>query len=336
MFFLNRNMATKDNSPVARIISPSGVTSPEHIEGAAEVLRSWGYVVTEGRYARASEGRFAGTDEQRLSDLQQALDDPSIDLILCSRGGYGLVRIIDKLNFEGFATHPKWVLGFSDTTILHAALNRQGFPTVHGHMARYLSELPGDDASVVYLRDIFLNNRMPVYQWSLSNGNLPGQTDEKHLSGSDNNRPGPGKDAQLDISHYNRPGIAEGILVGGNLSVLMGLRGTHYEPDYKGSILFIEDIAEQAYHIDRMMQNLRISGVLEQLSGLVVGHFTDCPEDESMGKSILQIILDAVEGYHYPVCLGFPAGHEHPNFPLVLGTKVKLTVTKKEFKLDLS
>lgn len=320
MFFLNRNMASKDKSPLARIISPSGVTPPEHIEGAAEVLRSWGYTVTEGKYARSSAGRFAGTDEERLQDLQQALDDPSLDLILCSRGGYGLVRIVDQLNFEGFAAYPKWVLGFSDTTVLHAALSQRGFPSLHGHMARYLSELPADDASVVYLQDILLNNSFPLYHCPSPGWNLP-------------ERPA---GELLPTSNYNRPGIAEGILVGGNLSVLMGLRGTPYEPNYKGSILFIEDIAEQPYHIDRMLQNLRLSGVLAELSGLIVGHFTDCLEDESMGRTIPEIILGAVEDYNYPVCFGFPAGHEHSNFPLLLGRKVKLTVAESEVVVDFS
>ena len=322
---------------MARIISPSGVTPPEHIDGAAAVLRSWGYRVTEGRYARAVAGRFAGTDEERLYDLQSALDDPSLDLILCSRGGYGLVRIIDRLRFDGFAKHPKWVLGFSDTTVLHAALNRQGFPSVHGHMARYLTELPADDASVVCLRNILLKDSFPIYHVpSSSHFNHPGENAEEVLAASHSNKPGYENEGLLLPSHNNRPGLAEGILIGGNLSVLMGLRGTPFEPDYTGSILFIEDVAEQPYHIDRMLQNLRLSGVLAQLSGLLVGHFTDCPEDESMGKTVPEIILDAVAGYHYPVCFGFPAGHEHLNFPLVMGKNVKLAVGEKETLVDFS
>jgi muramoyltetrapeptide carboxypeptidase len=296
-------MTFNDKSPVARIISPSGVTLPEHLDGAATVLRSWGYRVTEGRYARASAGRFAGTDEERLYDLQSALDDPSLDLILCSRGGYGLVRIIDKLSFEGFAEHPKWVVGFSDITVLHASLNKQGFATIHGNMARYLAELPANNPGMHHLRAI-PEGDFPIYR-------LP--------------------------SHpLNRCGVAQGTLIGGNLSVLMSLRGTPFEPDYRDAILFVEDIGEQPYHIDRMLQNFRLSGVLQQLAGMIIGHFTDCPEDASMGKTIPEIILDAIAGYHYPVCFGFPAGHEEQNYPLVLGRKMKLAVGDKETVVDFN
>jgi len=279
-----------------RIVSPSGNIEPKYIVGAKKTLSSWGLNVTEGKFARTKYGRFAGTEEQRIADLQEALDDPSVNAILCSRGGYGVAQIIDKLDFSTFAKSPKWLIGFSDITILHNAISNLGIASIHGIMAKHLTQFPADSIHVQKCREI-LFGQMPTYV-------VP-----KH--------------------RLNKVGIAQGKLIGGNLSVLIGLRGSQFDLDYKNNILFIEDIAERPYHIDRMMQNLRFSGSLAQLSGLVVGQFSDCDEDPLMKKSVAQIIASAVSEYDYPVCFNFPAGHVDNNFPLKLGETVQFEVTKR-------
>jgi len=279
-----------------RIVSPSGNIEPKYIVGAKKTLSSWGLNVTEGKFARTKYGRFAGTEAQRIADLQEALDDPSVNAILCSRGGYGVAQIIDKLDFSTFAKSPKWLIGFSDITILHNAISNLGIASIHGIMAKHLTQFPADSIHVQKCREI-LFGQMPTYV-------VP-----KH--------------------RLNKVGIAQGKLIGGNLSVLIGLRGSQFDLDYKNNILFIEDIAERPYHIDRMMQNLRFSGSLAQLSGLVVGQFSDCDEDPLMKKSVAQIIASAVSEYDYPVCFNFPAGHVDNNFPLKLGETVQFEVTKR-------
>jgi muramoyltetrapeptide carboxypeptidase len=285
----------KSNDQI-RIVSPSGNIEPKYIVGAKKTLSSWELNVTEGKFARTKYGRFAGTEAQRIADLQEALDDPSVNAILCSRGGYGVAQIIDKLDFSTFAKSPKWLIGFSDITILHNAISNLGVASIHGIMAKHLTQFSPNSIHVQKCREI-LFGQMPTYV-------VP-----KH--------------------RLNKVGIGQGKLIGGNLSVLIGLRGSQFDLDYKNNILFIEDIAERPYHIDRMMQNLRFSGALAQLSGLVVGQFSDCDEDPLMKKSVAQIIASAVSEYDYPVCFNFPAGHVDNNFPLKLGETVQFEVTKR-------
>ncbi len=275
------------------ILSPSGAIEPSLIEGAKKAFTSWNLKVTEGEFARSAYGRFSGTKDQRISDLQNAMDNSEIKAILCSRGGYGLSQIIDKLDFTLFSKSPKWLIGFSDITILHNALNNKNIASIHAVMAKQLTELPDNSLQIKLLRDI-LFGKLPVY------------TIESHPQ--------------------NRKGVAQGQLIGGNLSVLLGMRATMYDLKFKNKILFIEDIGEKAYHIDRMMQNLRLSGVLANISGLIVGQFSDCDEDNLMKKSISELILDSVKDYNYPVCFNFPAGHVDYNLPLILGKKTVLNV----------
>jgi len=225
--------------------------------------------------------------------LQEALDDENVKAILCSRGGYGLAQIIDKLDFSKFVEHPKWLIGFSDVTILHNAINKLGIPSVHSVMAKHITELPPDAEPVRYLKYI-LEGIPPVYE--------------------------------IPSSPLNRKGTSKGKLIGGNLSVFAGLRATPYDLNFKGNILFIEDVDEQPYHIDRMMQNLRLSGVLSEVSGLIVGQFSYCEEDPRMKQTISEIIFDAVEEYDYPVCFNFPAGHVDYNLPLIMGCNIQLDV----------
>ena len=279
-----------------RILSPSGTVNPDYIDGAIKVLTSWGLTVTEGDYARTEFGRFAGTKEQRTSDLQQALDDPSVKAILCSRGGYGLAQIIDRIDFTAFIACPKWLIGFSDISILHAAISNLGITSIHGIMGMHLSKLPVDSEQVQILKNI-LFGKLPVF-------NIPGEP-------------------------ANRTGKVRGKLIGGNLSVLIGLRGSSYDLNYENAILFIEDVGEKPYQIDRMIQNLRLGGILEQISGLIIGQFSECEEDPLMMQSMQEIVLSAVDEYDYPVCFNFPAGHIDYNLPFILGANITLNVSMK-------
>jgi muramoyltetrapeptide carboxypeptidase len=266
-----------------RIISPSGVIAPPFIDGATSRLRAWGYKVSEGAHARDAHGRFAGTDEERLADLNEALQDDSVDMILCSRGGYGMQRIIDKV-----AEIKKPIIGFSDITALHQLSGIGHQPSLHGIMCKHIATLPEDSEPMVALRKL-LNGEPIEYRWE--------------------NHP------------LNRPGQAFAPIVGGNLSVLYGLQGTPYglsQLSYQFPILLIEDIAERHYHIDRMIRNLRLSGVLAHLSGLIVGQFSDCEDDELMGQSVYETIKEAVADYDYPVLFNAPIGHVEHNVPLWL------------------
>ena len=264
-----------------RIISPSGVIDPAYIDGAAARLRTWGFTVSEGHHARDVWGRFAGTDEDRLADLIEALCDPSVDLVLCARGGYGLQRIIDRV-----PTITKPILGFSDITALHQWAGICGQASLHGIMCKHIATLPEVSEPIQALRKALAGDALE-YQWA---------------------------------SHpLNRPGEAYGTIVGGNLSVLYGLQGTPFslsKLSYQFPILLIEDIGERHYHIDRMIRNLRMSGVLAHLSGLIVGQFTDCEEDPLMPSSIAQTINEAVADYDYPVIFDAPFGHTEHNLPL--------------------
>ena len=266
-----------------RIISPSGVIAPPFIDGATSRLRAWGYKVSEGAHARDAHGRFAGTDEERLADLNEALQDESVDMILCSRGGYGMQRIIDKV-----AEIKKPILGFSDITALHqlSAISNQS--SVHGIMCKHIATLPEDSEPLVALRQL-----------------LAGEAVEYHWA----------------THPLNNPGHACAPIVGGNLSVLYGLQGTPFglgKQSYQFPILLIEDIGERHYHIDRMMRNLRMSGVLAHLSGLVVGQFSDCEDDPLMQQSVYETIKEVVADYDYPVLFNAPIGHVAHNLPLWL------------------
>jgi muramoyltetrapeptide carboxypeptidase len=283
-----------------RIISPSGVIDPTFLDAAAHRLSSWGLVVSEGKFAREKYGRFAGTKMQRLADLQDAFDDLDVKAILCSRGGYGIAQIIDQVDFATFCEHPKWLIGFSDITILHQAITHHGFASLHGIMTKHIAELPENAEALIDLREILFGN-LPVYK--------------------------------IIHSPENRIGSSTGKLIGGNLSVFVAMRSTAIDLAFKHNILFIEDVSEKPYHIDRLIQNLRLSGALAQLSGLIVGQFSDCDEDPLMKQTITEIISEAVAGYDYPVCFNFPAGHIDDNRPLIMGQNLNLHVNKNEVEI---
>lgn len=283
------------------IVSPSGAIQPGFIDGATKLLSSWGLKVTEGKYARTEYGRFSGTKDERVADLQQALDDPNVKAILCSRGGYGLAQIIDKIDFSSFAKSPKWLIGFSDITILHNAITALGIASMHGIMTKYLTELSEESDQITSFKNL--------------------------LFGTPSN-------FSIKPEAENRLGQAEGKLIGGNLSVMMGMRSTPFDLDFHNNILFIEDVGEKPYQIERMMQSLRLSGVLKQISGLVVGQFSDYDEDPLMMQSVAEIILAAVSEYDYPVCFNFPAGHVDYNLSLILGEQAELFVESDKVRLN--
>ena len=262
-----------------RIISPSGVIDPSFIDGAAARLRAWEYIVSEGAHARDAWGRFAGTDEHRLADIVDAINDPEVDIILCSRGGYGLQRIIDRV-----PPITKPLIGFSDITALHQAAGLNAQPTLHAIMCKHIATLLEDSEPILALRKALAGETLN-YRWQ---------------------------------SHpLNRFGKACAPIIGGNLSVLYGLQATPYSlPAAQRSILLIEDIAERHYHIDRMMRNLRMSGVLANISGLIVGQFSDCDDDPLMSQTVYQTIKEAVADYDYPVIFNAPVGHVERNMPL--------------------
>ncbi|MDR2840920.1 MAG: LD-carboxypeptidase [Paludibacter sp.] len=284
-----------------RIVSPGGAIDNNLICEASQVISNMGYTLSIGKYATGKYGRYSGTVNQRCADLQNALDDPQVKAIICARGGYGTVQLLEKLDFTRFVQNPKWIVGYSDISVLHSAVNRLGINSLHAGMMAQIATLGAEDISV---KSIFT---------TLKGKNL---------------------DYELESHPQNKFGTAVGQLVGGNLSVLAGLRATPYDLNYDSAILFIEDVNEKIYHIDRMLQNLRLSGVFEKINGLIVGHFTDCVEDKLMKISLKKIILNAVSGYHFPVCFDFPAGHQAPNMPLILGSKVELQVNEKNIKLQ--
>ena len=291
------------------IISPSGAILPEYIDGAAKRLQAWGYKVTVSPHAYGEFGRFSGTDKERLADLQAALQDPSVDFILCSRGGYGLQRILDKVDLSSLNVNRSTLIGFSDITALHQLCTLHSpLSTIHGLMCKHIATLPDDSTALQLFRRALA--REPITY-------------------------------TLPAHPLNRLGTTQATLVGGNLSVLYGLQGTPYDLNHvidahpEGVILFIEDICERHYHIDRMMNNLRMSGVLSRIKGLVVGQFTDCESDPLMSCTLYDTIAQNVAEYGYPVLFDFPAGHTEDNRPLYLNHPATLSVTGQSATLSL-
>ncbi len=287
-----------------RIVSPAGKIDKKHVMPAVNWLEKQGYTVKLGKHVFARHFQFAGTDEQRAADVQEALDDSGCDIIICSRGGYGTVRIIERLDFTRFLEKPKWLVGFSDITILHSRLHNLEVPTIHGVMPRYFFDDNGE------LRED-LTTMMKLVK-------------------------GEGISYNVDATGFDRTGTASGQLVGGNLSIISSLCGTKYDIDTRGKILFLEDIDEFLYHTDRMVHQLKLSGKLDNLAGLILGDFTDMKDNESpFGQTVHEIFFEAVKDFDYPVCHGFPAGHDKKNLALAFGRDWELEVAERGTKLRL-
>ena len=278
------------------IVAPAEKIEEEVVEFARSFLHDLGYKVVLGENVLSEYNQFAGSDEHRAADFQHMLNSNDIDVIMCARGGYGTNRIIQALDFSHFMQNPKWIVGYSDITVIHSMLqNRLGVASIHGQMPKNFTGKKPDDSDIINLFNI-LKGVLPEYRIS------------GHV--------------------LNRDGEAEGELIGGNLSILYSLRGTSLDFDPHGKILFIEDVGEKLYHIDRMMMNLKNGGVLKCLRGLVVGQFTEMIDSETpYGSSAYEIIFDAVKEYNYPVLFDFPAGHVKVNQPLIFGKRVTLNVS---------
>lgn len=278
------------------IVSPASKIERQIAAHGAELLRQQGFMVVIGQHAFDEEGVFAGSDAARVADMQKALDDKSIKAIFFSRGGYGSLRTHIHLNWSSFFKKPKWLIGFSDITVFHAYLSRHNIASVHGVMTAWFEK--DEVLTQSFLQMIELLSGKP-------------------------------QEYSAHPHELNRNGIASGILTGGNLSIIQSLRGTPLDLSPKGKILFIEDIDEYNYHLDRMMLNLKTGRVLEQLSGLVVGYFTGMKDgDTPFGKTACEIIKEAVAPYRYPVVFGFQSGHELPNYPILMGSRISLDVSE--------
>lgn len=271
------------------IISPSGVIQANYITLAQKRLESWGFRVSISQHALVQHGRFAGTPQQRLDDINAALANPDIDIILCSRGGYGLQQIVDQIQLPN---RPKdaWPLlvGFSDITVLHSLMNLHGVPSLHASMCKDLATLPETSPALQELR-------------------LALQQGAKYIN-----------------PHIAQSPFKSSTIIGGNLSILYGLQDTAYslhriiDSCTEAPVLLIEDIDEQHYHIDRMLNNLRLSGIFSRLSGIIIGQFTNCPDDPKMGCSLQETINQMLAPYGYPVLFNAPYGHIDENQPIVL------------------
>ena len=284
------------------IVCPAGFMPFEKALICIETLKAWGFNVVPGKTLGNQYHYFSGTDEQRRDDLQQMLDDDNIDAILCARGGYGTGRIIDKLDFSKFIQHPKWVIGFSDITVLHCHLfSNYQIASMHGPMAAAF-----DDGG-------FKNQYIQSLHAALS---------------------GEKADYKTEGNILDQPGKAKGILVGGNLSLLVNLIGTPSDIQTKNKILFIEEVSEYIYSVDRMMYQLKRSGKLEHLKGLIIGGFSDMKDTTlPFGQSVQQAVKDLVKDYKYPVCFDFPISHEKQNFAVKVGIKYKLNVAENLVEL---
>lgn len=310
-----------------RIISPASAIDSQWIHRAQSRLEQWGFSVSVSEHAYGNIGRFSATDEERIADINAAFADPTVDIILCSRGGYGLQRIVDRIVLPQRPVE-QWPLlvGYSDITALHNLLSLHGVPSLHANMCKDLSLLPNDDIALVAEREFLTASHIPS-PLSLTSHLLP-----LTYHPSPHHANIPYTIHHTESSSLNRRGEVQGRLIGGNLSVLYGLQGTPFslnsviEQCPEPPILFIEDISENHYHIDRMLHNLRLSGVFEAIGGLVVGQFTDCPDDASMGCTLQESIRQVVEDYSFPVLFDYPSGHIDSNYPLLLSAQYQLMV----------
>lgn len=289
---------------VIGITCPASMVPKEKIDTARAILDLWGFNTKPGKTIGTNHHYFSGTDDERLADLQALMDDPAVDAILMGRGGYGVSRIIDGLDFRAFVKKPKWICGFSDITVLHNHIEQNfGIQTLHSPMC---GAFRPDTVNEQYLKTFYAA--------------ITGESLYYHTPHSE----------------FNRHGQAEGQLTGGNLSLLAHLVGSPSDVDTDGKILFIEDIEEYSYKVDRMMLTLKRAGKLNKLKGLIVGHLTNMLDTERpFGQTVEQIIRDKVAEYNYPVCFGFQCGHEDINYTLTMGAVHSLKVTEAGSVLEL-
>ena len=287
------------------ITAPAGYITSGEIQSAVQKMESWGYKIQIGETIDKRDFTFGGTDEERTKDFQQMLNDPKIKGIMCARGGYGVVRIIDKLNWDKFKAKPKWIIGFSDVTVIHSHLNKNfGIASIH---SKVCNSFPDD--------------------WSLAEPIQIETIESIQLALS-------GKKMKYTVAPnpQNKLGTADGVLIGGNLKMLETLSGTKSDINTAGKILFVEDTGEYMYSVDRMFWNLKRTGKLSQLKGLIVGGFKIKVDEDSddFGRTLQDVVLEKVKAYHYPVCFDFPVGHQKNNYALKCGVKHRLNVSSDD------
>lgn len=283
------------------IVAPSGVLKNrrDEIDRSVELLNEWGLVAVIGENVFNMDNHFAGTDAERCEDLQKAMDDPGISAIWCARGGYGTVRILDRLDYSKFKQNPKWIIGYSDITALHNQIHNQGFESIHAMMCTSVSEdLDKIEKTISSFKKAIFGEQL-----------------QYALEGSEDNR----------IGEVTAP------IVGGNLTMLHTQLGSNTSIDVSGKILFIEDIGEYKYHIDRMLQSLKRAGYFDNCKGMIVGDMTKLRKNTTLwGSSIEQLILDALSKYDFPIAFNMPAGHEDDNRAMILGRTIELKVGKDQ------
>ena len=278
------------------VISPSSSPTEKTVKEGCEILRQWGYVPVVGPHAMNEYHGFAGTADERAADLRWALTDSTISAIMCTRGGDGAVQLLTRISPSDFRRQPKWLIGFSDITALHSAMVQAGVMSIHGSMLHAISSQNGTDSVSVMLHNI-LEGTLPTYY--------------------------------LEHNALDQPGCAEGLLVGGNFSVLCGLAGSPYDCLLRREplILFIEDTDEEMTKVDRMLHHLEVRGVLQRLKGIIVGHFTDYKRPKNDFEDMYEMLHSYLSELDIPVCYGFPVGHKRPNLPLIEGCRVRLEVS---------
>ena len=289
------------------IIAPSGVLKDydEYMYKSISLMESWGLNVVLGSNIYDSYGHFSSSDANRQKDFQNAIDDNKIKAIWCARGGYGAMRIIDKINYDNLLKHPKWVIGYSDITAIHNDIHNLGVESLHGVMSKSLEDISVDDESIKKLKYIIFGKG------------------ELHYV--------------IESNKYNITGEASGKLVGGNLTLLQSLLESKSSIDTTNKIIFIEEVGEYLYHIDRMLHSLKRADYFSKCSGLIVGDFTDIRKNETkFGKNLYEIINEIVKEYNFPVIYGFPAGHGQKNLPLIFGRNVEINVSKNKSEIRFS
>jgi muramoyltetrapeptide carboxypeptidase len=281
------------------IVAPAGKLERNSLDKAVSTLSSWGLDVHLGKSVYKGHNYFSGTDAERLFDLQEAFDDPSIKVILTGRGGYGVTRILQKINFERIINKPKWVIGFSDITALHLQLQQHNIASIHGPMAASFTNSSGKN-SIEAMKKILFNGGSEI----------------------------------TSTGECIRPGQVIAEITGGNLSLIVDSLGTINEIDTHNKLLFLEEVGEKTYRIDRMLHQLYRAGKLDQITGLVIGHFTEIDEGRTpFGDSWKECIMNLTREYDYPVSFGWNIGHEPANFPIVMGGNYKLEATVAESSL---
>lgn len=296
---MNYPQALEPGAKIA-IVSPASRILNDYVDKAADVLLNAGYVVEVGAHAKGQSGSYSGTLQERLADLKAAFDDDSVKAILCSRGGYGVVHLLEYFDEAYLQSHAKWVMGFSDISALHALMSSVGICSIHCQMCKHFANFGIEDESSKCITDI-LKGKLPEYSVA----------------------PHP----------YDRTGKAEGRIFGGNMAVLNGLSSTKYNCIRPGQILFIEDIGEAVYRVERMLYELRLNGVLQHLKGLVVGQFTEYKPNVKDGEDMYDMIHRMTAEYDYPVAFDFPIGHTDRNLAIIEGANAQLDVSENRVNL---